>query len=165
MFVLWWPILHSKMACTQMLRCGLRTWTPCWMTTRSCVLWVVKSFKWPFRWTSSLRLNFYTNTWSTGRNYLHYENAILYIHLSSSQSLSVFSVWAARRTSFSRLVSRHIEILRKLWDWIFRELVFKITSNYQKYLTHSGSLQYTFESEEDIVVALLLWVPRASQRN
>lgn len=25
---------------------GLRTWTPCWMTTRSCVWWVEKSSSW-----------------------------------------------------------------------------------------------------------------------
>jgi len=141
-----------KMACTQMFRCGLRTWTPCWTTTRSCVLWVVKSFKWPFRWTSSLRLNFYTNTWSTGRNYLHYENALLYIHLSLFAEfvcvLRLFELLVEHR--FSRLVSRHVEILGKLWDCIFLELVFKITSNYQIYLTNGpGSLQYTFAAEED----------------
>lgn len=154
-----------KMACTQMLRCGLRTWTPCWMTTRSCVLWVVKSFKWPFRWTSSLRLNFYTNTWSTGRNYLHYENALQSLHppvplrrvcVCSLYELLVqhrFPVW-------------FLDILKYLVNFgteSFLNLFSKITSNYQIYLTNGpGSLH--LQLKKITVVALFLWGPGASEK-
>jgi len=35
---------------------GLRTWTQCSMTTRSCAWWVEKSYRWLLLWASSLKL-------------------------------------------------------------------------------------------------------------
>ena len=36
-------------------RCGSRTWTLCWTTTRSCVWWAARSSRCPTSWASSLR--------------------------------------------------------------------------------------------------------------
>lgn len=128
MFLLWWLILHSRW---HVHKCSGVDWEH---EHRAGWQQEAVSYEWwnhsndhsdePHLWGSQ------TSTPTPGQP--EEELSTLYMKMlfftstcPSSQSLCVFSVWAARTTSFSRLVSRHIEILGKLWDWIFLELVFK----------------------------------------
>lgn len=111
MFVLWWPIIHSRW---HVHECSGVDWEH---EHRAGWQQEAVSYEW---WNHSNdhsdepHLWGWTSTPTPGQpEETIYTVKMLFFTSTypSPQSLYVFSVWAARRTSFSRLVSTHIEFL------------------------------------------------------